>query len=61
MKIQVVGFWALKPCSGDASVSLWRWRQHGSPKHWYPTTLQPRRTQRKSFQISIHDTVFHTS
>jgi len=21
-------------------VTTWRWRQHGSPKHWYPTSLQ---------------------
>jgi len=31
MKIQVTVIWVL-------TCSPWRWRQHGPPKQWYPTT-----------------------
>jgi hypothetical protein len=49
----VVGYECFRgPCSlclqGEVN---WRWRQHGPPKCWYPTTsymaLQPRRVQLK--------------
>jgi len=43
VKIQVEIFWDVTPCSvvvGYQSFGgqFWRWRQHGLPKHWYPTT-----------------------
>jgi len=38
-------------------TSRWRWRQHGSPKRWYPTTtLHGFRTQRP--QISQQSLIF---
>jgi len=30
MGIHVMAFWVMTPG--------WRWRQHGPPKCWYPTT-----------------------
>jgi len=36
VKREFVVFWIVAPCS--VMLQPWRWRQHGPPKRWYPTT-----------------------
>jgi len=51
VKVEVVVFWVV---GYQRFGETWRWRQHSSPKRWYPTTtLHGATTQRTTNSISL--------
>jgi len=54
VKIRILGFdtvqsWGRIPTFQGSIMPPWRWKQHGPPKRWYPTTIpQSVTTQKKT-------------